>query len=68
MTADAQTERRPWREVVRRAAEEAAEAAHRFYGDTEEVPFSYRWEHAQAVVRLALRLAGLTGADTEIVE
>ena len=68
MTADAQTEQPPWREVVRAAAEKAAEAAHRFYGDPEEVLFNYRWEHVQAVVRLALRLADLTGADKTIVE
>jgi uncharacterized protein len=30
--------------------------------------FAYRWEHVQAVVRLALRLATLTGVDCEIVE
>jgi uncharacterized protein len=32
------------------------------------VRFNYRWEHVQAVVRLALQLADLTGADPEIVE
>lgn len=30
--------------------------------------FNYRWEHVEAVVTLALRLAQLTGADQEIVE
>lgn len=30
--------------------------------------FNYRWEHVQAVVRLAVRLAASTGADQEIVE
>jgi uncharacterized protein len=30
--------------------------------------YNYRWEHVQAVVRLATRLAALTGADPEIVE
>ncbi len=34
----------------------------------EQPPFNYRWEHVEAVVRLALRLADLTGADREIVE
>jgi uncharacterized protein len=32
------------------------------------ISFNYRWEHVQAVVRLAVRLADLTGADPEIVE
>ena len=37
MTTNAQTDRPPWREVVRRTAEEAAAAAHRFHGDSEDV-------------------------------
>jgi uncharacterized protein len=68
MTTNSQTGRPAWREVVRRAAQGAAAAAHRFYGDSEDVLFSYRWEHVQVVVRLALRLAELSGADKEIVE
>ena len=32
------------------------------------IPFNYRWEHVQAVVRLAVRLADLTGADREVVD
>jgi uncharacterized protein len=47
---------------------EAVEAAHRFHGDSEDVSLNHRWEHVQAVVRLALRLADLTGADKTIVE
>jgi uncharacterized protein len=35
---------------------------------TEQVSFNYRWEHVNAVVTLARRLAELTGADAEIVE
>jgi len=31
-------------------------------------PANYRWTHVQRVVRLALRLAELTGADGEVVE
>jgi uncharacterized protein len=30
--------------------------------------FAYRWEHVQAVARLAVRLAELTGADRDVVE
>jgi uncharacterized protein len=37
------------------------------YGSS-EVSFNYRWEHVKTVVHLAVRLAKLTGADTEIVE
>lgn len=37
------------------------------YGTT-DVSFNYRWEHVTTVVTLALRLAGLTGADVETVE
>jgi uncharacterized protein len=69
-----------WREVVRSAAQTAATAesvqeAGPQAAATEsprwrehDIPFNYRWEHVQAVVRLALRLADLTGADREIVE
>jgi uncharacterized protein len=33
-----------------------------------EASFNYRWEHVTTVVTLAVKLAQLTGADTEIVE
>ena len=33
-----------------------------------DVSFNYRWEHVTTVVRLATRLARLTGADTDVVE
>jgi uncharacterized protein len=63
-----QADRPAWREVVRARAQEAAVAdAETYWGDN-EVAFNYRWEHVQAVVRLALRLAELTGADREVVE
>jgi HD superfamily phosphodiesterase len=54
-----------WHEVAREAARQAAadEAAREGYG-----PLNYRWEHVQAVVRTALRLSELTGADAEVVE
>ncbi|MFN2220945.1 MAG: HD domain-containing protein [Candidatus Promineifilaceae bacterium] len=52
-----------WRSAVRKAMRQAANA--------EMGPsscFNYRWEHVEAVVTLAMRLADLTGADPEIVE
>ena len=74
------SDRSTWREVVRSAARKAAiaetmqdarpqAAANRFPEWSEDgIPFNYRWEHVQAVVRLAVRLAELTGADRETVE
>lgn len=69
-----------WREAVRSAAlaaaiEETVQEA-RSQATTigspewseDGIPFNYRWEHVQAVVRLAVRLADLIGADREIVE
>lgn len=57
----------PWREVAQQAACAAALAEARSKAAS-EVHFNYRWEHVQAVVRLALRLAELTGADPAVVE
>jgi uncharacterized protein len=59
---------KPWRAAVKRAAQEAARAESRACWEENDVAFDYRWEHVQAVVRLAVRLATLTGADQEIVE
>jgi len=57
-----------WREAAREAMHEATlEEAERRFG-TRNPPFNYRWEHVQAVVALALRLAMLTGADLDVVE
>lgn len=56
--------RRAVREMMRKATEQ--EALDRFGDITPS--FNYRWEHVTAVVTLALKLAHLTGADTEIVE
>ena len=58
----------PWQEVVRAAAEEAATADSRHDWGDNAIAFNYRWEHVQAVVPLAARLAALTGADPDIVE
>ncbi len=56
-----------WREAVRAAAQDAATTETRVQVGN-DATFNYRWEHVQAVVRLAVRLAELTGADPEIVE
>ena len=62
------TQLSPWREVVQAAAQQAALADDRkLWGDA-RTPFAYRWEHVQAVARLALRLAERTGADREVCE
>ena len=69
-----------WREAVRSAAlaaaiketiqEACSQAAMTGSPEWSEngIPFNYRWEHVQAVVRLAVRLAELTDADREVVE
>lgn len=57
-----------WREIVRQVAQEATLVEARIRWGSEEMPFNYRWEHIQAVVRLAICLAEQTGADREIVE
>jgi uncharacterized protein len=57
-----------WRETVQAAALAAATKEERARLKVDEIAFNYRWEHIQVVVRLALRLANLTGADKEIVE
>ena len=58
----------PWREAARAAMYEAAQGELLARYGTTDVSFNYRWEHVTTVVTLALRLAGLTGADAEIVE
>ena len=50
--------------VMREATE--AELRHR-YG-SQNVSFNYRWEHVTTVARLAVKLAQITGADTDVVE
>ena len=57
-----------WREVVREAAYAASVAQMHTRRDEGTFHYNYRWEHVQAVVRLAIRLAVLTGADPEVVE
>lgn len=62
------TSQTTWRATVRRAAQGAALAESQACWGENDVAFDYRWEHVEAVVRLAVRLATLTGADQEIVE
>lgn len=63
-----QADPKPWRAAVRKIAQEAALAESQTCWGENDVAFDYRWEHVQAVVRLAVRLAMVTGADREIVE
>lgn len=57
----------PWRAAAIDAMRDACqhEAAQR---NGHRTPFNYRWEHVQAVVTTACKLAELTGADREVVE
>lgn len=66
--SDTNKKPKKWRRAARKAMHQATlrEAARRY--QTEEPVFNYRWEHVQAVVTLALKLADLTGADKEVVE
>jgi uncharacterized protein len=68
--SDPHTETEPpaWRPLVHTAAREAAIVEMHASREHKQIAFSYRWEHVQAVVRLALRLAERTGADREVVE
>jgi uncharacterized protein len=57
-----------WQEVARQAMRKATELEMlRRYGSL-DVSFNYRWEHVTTVVRLAKRLAEITGADSDVVE
>ena len=58
----------PWREAVIEAARQAAREENVQKGRSPESGFIYRWEHVQATVRIAIRLAELTGADLDTVE
>jgi uncharacterized protein len=57
-----------WRDAVREAAYDGAQAEFRVHGHEYPGVATYRYEHVRAVVRIALRLARLTGADAETVE
>jgi uncharacterized protein len=58
----------PWRQTVRAAAQEAAVVDDRERWGDARTSFAYRWEHVQAVARLAVRLAERTGADPQVCE
>ncbi|MEI2608494.1 MAG: hypothetical protein V9G20_07670 [Candidatus Promineifilaceae bacterium] len=53
--------KKDWRKAVQQAMEKSSkdEALRRF--GTAEPGFNYRWEHVQAVVKLAVRLAQADG-------
>ena len=57
-----------WRTAVQETMREATEKELIDRHGTLDVSFNYRWEHVVSVVRLAMRLAELTGADVNIVE
>lgn len=61
------TPRPPWRPIAQKAARAAAVGSAP-PGNETGGGFNYRWEHVQATVRLAVRLAELTGAEPEVVE
>ncbi|MEZ4633449.1 MAG: HD domain-containing protein [Caldilineaceae bacterium] len=53
--------------LARRRAEREAMQKWRV-DDAAQIPFSYRWEHVQAVVGLAIHLAEQLDADCEVME
>jgi len=60
-----------WRARCRTEAESTASAEARVrwrLSDDAVIPFNFRWEHAQQVVRTALWLARETGADPDVAE
>jgi len=57
-----------WHLAVRQAMREATEQEILGRYGSLDVSFNYRWEHVTSVVRLAIRLARLAGADSEVVE
>lgn len=52
-----------WRDLLATMMQESAQT-----GNNGATEFNYRWEHVQAVVKCAVRLAQLTGADEDIIE
>lgn len=57
-----------WRKVAKKRMRRATMSEAIAKCHTPYPPFNYRWEHVKAVVRLAIKLAKLTGADVEVVE
>ena len=60
--------KKSWRKAVRTAMEDAAKKEAKTRYGTPSPTFNYRWEHVQAVVTVAIKLAEETGADVEVVE
>lgn len=59
---------RPWRDAARQQMEAATRQEMQGKHGDATASFNYRWEHVQAVVTLALKLADQTGADADIIE
>lgn len=59
---------KPWRDTVRQMMYQSAFDEAQRKCDCDTPSFLYRWEHVLAVVTAGVRLAGLTGADVEVVE
>ncbi len=57
-----------WRQAARQVMRQATEQEILDRYGSMGVSFNYRWEHVITVVRLATRLADLTGADADVVE
>jgi uncharacterized protein len=66
--ASGSTELPDWRQAVRQTMYKATEKEIIDRYGSMDVSFNYRWEHVTSVVDLALKLAELTNADSEIVE
>lgn len=58
----------PWRKAVKQAMKLAAQTEVKRKRNQPADAFNYRWEHVQAVVQVAKKLAKKTGADSEVVE
>ncbi|MBN1303109.1 MAG: HD domain-containing protein [Anaerolineales bacterium] len=58
----------PWQQHISQLAYQATLREAKKRWDLDKPAVNYRWEHVQTVVKLGLELAGITGADPEIVE
>lgn len=68
MSKKSSSGRPTWQEVVQKEAYEATLVEAKTRWGLQTPFFNHRWEHVQAVVRLASRLAELTDADRDVVE
>ena len=64
----AKTDKKSWRKACQKEMEKAALKEAKSRTGKKTPAFMYRWEHVQAVVAQALKLAKKTKADKEIVE